>query len=71
MPGMSGYELIAELRRLPRTATVPAIALTGFGRGKDVTEALDAGFDAHVGKPVSLASLLAAIDRARLARDET
>jgi two-component system CheB/CheR fusion protein len=71
MPGMSGYELIAELRKLSQTATTPAIALTGFGRGKDVTEALQAGFDAHVGKPVSLAALLAAIGQARLARDST
>jgi two-component system CheB/CheR fusion protein len=71
MPGMSGYELIVELRKLPQTATIPAIALTGFGRDKDVTEALEAGFDAHVGKPVSLTALLAAIDRARQARDET
>ncbi|TDY23128.1 two-component system CheB/CheR fusion protein [Paraburkholderia sp. BL6665CI2N2] len=69
MPEMSGYELIAELRRLPPTATTPAIALTGFGRTQDVTEALEAGFDAHVGKPVSLAALLAAIDQARSARD--
>jgi two-component system CheB/CheR fusion protein len=71
MPGMSGYELIAELRKLSQTATTPAIALTGFGRGKDVAEALQAGFDAHVGKPVSLASLLAAIGQSRLARGDT
>jgi two-component system CheB/CheR fusion protein len=69
MPGMSGYEFIAELRKLPQTATTPAIALTGYGRGRDVTEALQAGFDAHVGKPVSLSALLAAIDQARLVRD--
>ncbi|SFU23985.1 two-component system, chemotaxis family, CheB/CheR fusion protein [Paraburkholderia aspalathi] len=61
MPGMSGYDLIAELRKLPQTATIPAIALTGFGRNKDEAEALQAGFDAHLGKPVSLHALLAAI----------
>ncbi len=69
MPGMSGYELIAELRKLPHTATVPAIALTGFGRGNDVADALEAGFDAHVGKPVSLEALIVAIGQARLAHD--
>jgi two-component system, chemotaxis family, CheB/CheR fusion protein len=61
MPTMSGYELIAELRKLPRTSRVPAIALTGFGRDQDAAEALRAGFDAHLGKPVSLGALLAAI----------
>jgi two-component system CheB/CheR fusion protein len=71
MPGMSGYELIAELRKLSGTATTPAIALTGFGREKDVAEALQAGFDAHVGKPVSLAALLAAIGKARSVHDDT
>ena len=54
--------MIAELRKLPRTgASVPAIALTGFGRDQDAAEALRAGFDAHLGKPVSLGALLAAI----------
>jgi CheY-like chemotaxis protein len=35
MPTMSGYELIAELRKLPSTSRVPAIALTGFSRDQD------------------------------------
>jgi two-component system, chemotaxis family, CheB/CheR fusion protein len=52
MPHMDGYQLVAELRRLPRTAALPAIALTGYGRPQDVQRALDAGFDAHVDKPV-------------------
>lgn len=71
MPGMSGYELIAELRKLSHTAATPAIALTGFGREKDVAEALQAGFDAHIGKPVSLASLVAAIGQSRSVRGDT
>ncbi|WP_220377361.1 CheR family methyltransferase [Paraburkholderia sp. BL27I4N3] len=71
MPGMSGYELIAELRQLPQTATTAAIALTGFGREKDVVEALQAGFDAHIGKPVSLAALIAAIEQSRSVRGDS
>ncbi|WP_061121694.1 CheR family methyltransferase [Caballeronia sp. INML2] len=61
MPTMSGYELIAKLRELPACRAVPAIALTGFGREQDAAEALRAGFDAHLGKPVSLNALLVAI----------
>jgi two-component system CheB/CheR fusion protein len=63
MPTMSGYELIAALRKAPRTAKVPAIAITGFGRAQDAMKAVEAGFDAHVGKPVTLQALLNAIKR--------
>jgi two-component system CheB/CheR fusion protein len=63
MPEMSGYELIAQLRKSPRTARVPAIALTGFGREQDIARAIEAGFDAHISKPVTLRALLDAIGR--------
>jgi two-component system CheB/CheR fusion protein len=63
MPEMDGYELIAALRKMPAAASVPAIALTGFGRPQDVTRAIRAGFDAHLGKPVSLQGLLDRISR--------
>jgi two-component system CheB/CheR fusion protein len=61
MPGMDGYELITELRKRPRTAGLPAIALTGHGRSEDIGRALQAGFNAHVGKPVDFARMRAAM----------
>ncbi|MFM0214563.1 MULTISPECIES: response regulator [Paraburkholderia] len=61
MPGMSGYELIEALRKRPNTAKVPAKALTGFGRDQDAARTLRAGFDAHIGKPVTLNALLRAL----------
>lgn len=67
MPGMDGYELIAALRKLPATAAVPALALTGFGRPQDATRAIRAGYDGHLGKPVSLQALLDKIARATTA----
>ncbi|QIE23219.1 Protein-glutamate methylesterase/protein-glutamine glutaminase [Caballeronia sp. SBC1] len=63
MPAMTGYEMIRQMRKTPRTARLPALALTGFGREQDVTRALDAGFNGHLSKPVSLKGLVAAIDR--------
>ncbi|WP_144109444.1 CheR family methyltransferase [Paraburkholderia sp. BCC1886] len=63
MPGMDGYELIGKLRKLAATATVPALALTGFGRPQDATRAIRAGYDGHLGKPVSLPALLDMIAR--------
>ena len=53
MAGKDGYDLIRELRRLEAGGRrMPAIALTSFTRAQDREQALDAGFDAHCGKPL-------------------
>jgi len=57
MPEMDGFELIATLRKSGRNACIPAIALTGYGRGSDAQRATTAGFDRHMGKPVRLEEL--------------
>ncbi len=57
MPGVDGYALIAALRGNPRTRATPVVALTGFGRASDVRRAAEAGFDAHLRKPVTLERL--------------
>ncbi len=56
MPGMDGYALIRRVRTWTDSAggRIPAIALTGFARGEDVTRALEAGFQEHAAKPVDL-----------------
>jgi two-component system CheB/CheR fusion protein len=59
MPGMDGYALLRQLRTLSATATTPAIALSGFTRPKDVDRALEAGYESHVRKPLSLEQLIA------------
>ncbi len=63
MPVVDGYELIKMLRKLEssREAKLPAIALTAFAREEDRRQALAAGFNAHLTKPVDTAELLAAI----------
>lgn len=62
MPDMDGYELIRQLRRQKHTRSLPAIALTGFGRQDDARRALKAGFNAHLSKPVTLPALIDAIN---------
>ena len=59
MPGKSGYELIRELRSLPREkgGGVPALALTAYAASEDVDKALRAGFDLHIAKPVEMREL--------------
>jgi PAS domain S-box-containing protein len=66
MPGRNGYELMRALRLSedPRLRRLPAIAVTAFGRNEDRLEALHAGYDAHVPKPIELPALVRAIDQA-------
>jgi PAS domain S-box-containing protein len=61
MPGTDGYDLIRQVRALPtdRGARVAAIALTAYTRIEDRLQALRAGYDMHVPKPVELAELCA------------
>ena len=62
MPGMNGLELVAEARKLATGHRLVALAVTGYGRDVDLRNALEASFDAHVSKPVSMAQLLAKLD---------
>ncbi|MDB5851070.1 MAG: cheBR [Rhodoferax sp.] len=54
MAPMSGYELVAAVRKAGHGQRLPAIALSGYGRTSDANKALQAGFDAHLTKPASL-----------------
>ena len=61
MPNGTGYELIREIRRMPRLEKIPAIALTAFGRVEDRERALTAGFNYHITKPVDPHLLVRAV----------
>jgi PAS domain S-box-containing protein len=57
MPGMDGFEFLSKLHALPGYQTLPAIALTGFGRPEDVQRAHAEGFYAHLTKPFDIEAL--------------
>lgn len=62
LPGMNGYEVARRLRQDPDLREISLIALTGWGQEEDRRRSLEAGFDAHLVKPVdfdALKSLLA------------
>jgi two-component system CheB/CheR fusion protein len=61
MPVMGGVELIRQMRQLTHHVETPAIALTGYGGNSDIDEAMDAGFDSHISKPVAFDLLLQTI----------
>jgi CheY-like chemotaxis protein len=54
MPGMSGYELAHRLRTDAGMGQAVLVALTGYGQDSDRRRAIEAGFDLHLVKPVSL-----------------
>ena len=61
MPEEDGYDLIRRIRELPgeNGGRVPAIALTAYARVEDRMQALRAGYQMHVPKPVEMAELVA------------
>jgi PAS domain S-box-containing protein len=63
MPNVDGYALIRRLRSLQpeQGGRVPAIALTAHARVRDRSEALLAGFQEHIPKPVDPAELIVAV----------
>lgn len=58
LPGMNGLAVASALRGDPQTACLRLIALTGYGRDEDRRQALAAGFDLHLVKPVEPDRLL-------------
>lgn len=63
MPSEDGYRFIRKIRELEteQTGKIPAIALTAYAAADDIKRVLDAGFSAHVAKPVEKATLFQAI----------
>jgi CheY-like chemotaxis protein len=63
LPGANGYALIRAIRRseAKRGGFLPAIAVTAFTSKTDRAEALAAGFQLHVSKPVAVEELVAVI----------
>lgn len=60
LPDGDGLSLFRELRRKHR---IEAIALSGYGTERDVRASLDAGFAAHLTKPIVIETLVAAIEK--------
>ncbi len=62
LPGMSGYEVLAALRRDPQTAAIPAIALSANAMASDIERGMAAGFFRYLTKPVDIDRFNEAID---------
>lgn len=63
MPVMDGYEATRAIRssRHPQAKAIPIIAMTANAFSEDVKDAMDAGMDEHVAKPIDMDRLKAVI----------
>jgi CheY-like chemotaxis protein len=57
MPIMDGYEVARRLRATPHGRSAMLAALTGWAQESDRERVRNAGFDAHLVKPVELSAL--------------
>jgi CheY-like chemotaxis protein len=63
MPGEDGYSLIRKIKLLGQKGQIPSLALTAYASGEDIKRALDAGYQAHLAKPVDVNNLSRTIAR--------
>jgi CheY-like chemotaxis protein len=54
---MDGFELARRLRDNETLSGIKLVAITGYGQETDRARSRDAGFDAHLVKPVDLEHL--------------
>ena len=65
MPEQDGYSFIRQVRSLPRDkgGDTPAAALTAYARDVDRRQALAAGYQMHIAKPIGASQLITMIAR--------
>jgi CheY-like chemotaxis protein len=65
MPQIDGYKLVHQVRQLPTEegGQIPAIALTAYAGETNKQQALAAGFQRHLPKPVDPETLVETIEQ--------
>lgn len=71
MPYPDGYEVARRIRNLENCSSTLLIAMTGYGRSDDFRRTKEAGFDAHLVKPVSVRAIVDVLSRSKLSDDST
>ena len=57
LPGIDGYEVARRLRHRSDLSVIHLISTSGYGQEEDKQRALQAGFDAHLVKPIDFRKL--------------
>jgi CheY-like chemotaxis protein len=63
MPVMDGYEATRAIRAMDGFADLPVIAMTASVRQSDINDALAAGMDDHIPKPIDVRQMLRTLER--------
>ena len=71
MPVMNGYEATRKIRACahPRAGSIPIVAMTANAFAEDVRNALDAGMNGHLTKPIDMDTVKALLGRLRKGQD--
>lgn len=70
MPGLSGYDTLVAIRERYSSAALPVVMCTAIGEEENVVEAIAAGANDYVTKPISVPVLRARITRLLEQSDE-
>lgn len=63
LPDMDGFEVLAQLSKNPKTASIPVVALSANAMPRDIERGLAAGFTEYLTKPIDVSRLLETLDR--------
>ena len=63
MPRMNGYEATREIRNLPdkELSKIPIVAMTANAFEEDKQNAIDAGMNGHIAKPIEVSKLISTL----------
>jgi len=68
LPEMNGHEVARRLRKNARLDRCHLVAISGYGQETDIQTSVEAGFDCHLVKPMTLENLLELLNRLPAAR---
>ena len=63
LPGIDGYQALAQLRSMPGLQNTPVVAVTANAMKGDAERGLAAGFTAYVAKPLDIEQFYALLDK--------
>jgi DNA-binding response OmpR family regulator len=62
LPGMNGFQILAQLKRHATTRSIPVFMLTAQSDGASVLAGIDSGADAYLSKPVDIPDIVRRIN---------